>query len=98
MAAVLAAVSSILCTCTATWIPRPSSGMDAADNTGKDPGSELAAAPAAGGGMAAPTPVSDHLLGPDAVAILATEHWRVRTSPRTAGGAGPLPGQQGEGL
>jgi hypothetical protein len=50
--------------------------MDATDNTGEAPGPELAAAPAAGGGTAAAsTPVSDHPLGPDAVAILATEHW-----------------------
>jgi len=49
--------------------------MDATDNTGKVPGPELAAAPAAEGGTAAPTPVSDHPLGQDAVAILATEHW-----------------------
>src|SRR6516225_8361412 len=33
------------------------------------------AARAAEGGTAASTPVSDHPLGPDAVAILATEHW-----------------------
>lgn len=49
--------------------------MDATDNTGKAPGPELAAAPAAEGGAAASTPVSGHPLGPDAVAILATEHW-----------------------
>jgi hypothetical protein len=49
--------------------------MDATGNTGKAPGPELAAAPAAEGGTAASTPVSDHPLGPDAVAILATEHW-----------------------
>ena len=49
--------------------------MDATDNTGKAPGPELAAAPAAEGGTAASTPVSDHPLGPEAVAILATEHW-----------------------
>ena len=49
--------------------------MDAADNTGKPPGPELAAVPAAEAGTAASTPVSDHPLGPDAVAILATEHW-----------------------
>jgi hypothetical protein len=49
--------------------------MDATDNTGQAPGPEPAAAPAAGGGTAAPTPVSDHPLGPDAFAILATEHW-----------------------
>jgi hypothetical protein len=49
--------------------------MDATDNTGKAPGPELAAAPAAEGGTAASTPVSDHPLGPDTVAILATEHW-----------------------
>jgi hypothetical protein len=49
--------------------------MDATDDTGKAPGPELAAAPAAGGGTAASAPVGDHPLGPDAVAILATEHW-----------------------
>jgi len=49
--------------------------MDAADNTGKPPGPELAAAPAAEAGTAGSAPVSDHPLGPDAVAILATEHW-----------------------
>jgi hypothetical protein len=49
--------------------------MHATDNTGKTPGAELAAAPAAEGGTAASTPVGDHRLGPDAVAILATEHW-----------------------
>jgi hypothetical protein len=49
--------------------------MDATDNTGKVPGPELAAAPAAEGGTAVSTPVSGHPLGPDAVAILATEHW-----------------------
>ena len=49
--------------------------MDATGNTGKAPGPELAAAPAAGGGTAASTPASDHPLGPDAAAILATEHW-----------------------
>jgi hypothetical protein len=49
--------------------------MDASDNSGRTPGPELAAAPAAEGGTAASTPVSDHPLGPDAVAILATEHW-----------------------
>ena len=49
--------------------------MGAIDNTGKAPGLKLAAAAVAGGGQAAPTPVSDHPLGPDAVAILATEHW-----------------------
>jgi hypothetical protein len=48
--------------------------MDATDNTGKVPGPELAAAPAAEGGTAASASVSDHPLGPDAVAILATEH------------------------
>jgi hypothetical protein len=47
--------------------------MDATDNTGKAPGPGAAAA--AEGGTAAPTSVSDHPLGPDAVAILATEHW-----------------------
>ena len=55
--------------------PSPGSGMDAADNSGKVPGPELAAARAAEGGTAASTPVSDHPHGPDAVAILATEHW-----------------------
>ena len=49
--------------------------MDETDNTGKAPGPELAAAPAAEGGTAASALVSDHPLGPDAVAILATEHW-----------------------
>jgi len=49
--------------------------MDAADNTGKPPGPELAAAPAAEAGTAASTPAGGHPLGPDAVAILATEHW-----------------------
>jgi hypothetical protein len=49
--------------------------MDATDNTSKAPGPALAAARAAGGGAAASAPVSDHPLGPDAVAILATEHW-----------------------
>ena len=49
--------------------------MDATDNTGKAPGPELAAAPAAEGGTAPSTSVSGHPLGPDAVAILATEHW-----------------------
>ena len=49
--------------------------MDATDNTGKALGPELAAAPGAEGGPAVSTPVSDHPLGPDAVAILATEHW-----------------------
>ena len=49
--------------------------MDATDNTGKAPGPELAAAPAGEGGTAASTSVSDHPLGPDAVAILAVEHW-----------------------
>jgi len=49
--------------------------MDATDNTGRAPGPEPAAAPAAGGGAAASVPVSGHRLGPDAVAILATEHW-----------------------
>jgi hypothetical protein len=50
-------------------------GIDATGNSGEAPGPELAAAPAAEGGTAASTPVSDHPLGPDAVAILATEHW-----------------------
>jgi hypothetical protein len=49
--------------------------MDATDNTGKATGPELAAAPAAEGGTAASTSVSGCPLGPDAVAILATEHW-----------------------
>jgi hypothetical protein len=49
--------------------------MDATDNTGKAPGPELAAASGAERGTAASTPASDHPLGPDAVAILATEHW-----------------------
>ena len=49
--------------------------MDVTDNPGKPSGPELAAAPAAEGGPAVSTPVSDHPLGPDAVAILATEHW-----------------------
>src|SRR5215469_3122972 len=49
--------------------------MAATDSTGKAPGPELTAAPAADGSTAVPTPVSDHPLGPDAVAILATEHW-----------------------
>ena len=49
--------------------------MDATDNTGKAPGPELAAEPTAEAGTAASTPVGDHPLGPDAVAILATEHW-----------------------
>jgi len=49
--------------------------MDATDNTGKAPGPALAAARAAEGGATASTPVSNHPLGPDAVAILATEHW-----------------------
>jgi hypothetical protein len=49
--------------------------MNATGNTSKVPGPELTAAPAAEGGTAASTPVSDHPLGPDAVAILATEHW-----------------------
>ena len=49
--------------------------MDATGNTGKAPGPELAAAPAAETGPAASTPVSGHPLGPDAAAILATEHW-----------------------
>jgi hypothetical protein len=49
--------------------------MHAIDNTGEAPGRELAAGPAAEGGTAASAPVSDHPLGPDAVAILATEHW-----------------------
>jgi hypothetical protein len=49
--------------------------MDAAGNTGKAPGPELAAAPAAEGGTAPSASVSGHPLGPDAVAILATEHW-----------------------
>jgi hypothetical protein len=49
--------------------------MDATGNTGKAAGPEPAAAPAAEGGTAASTSVSGHPLGPDAVAILATEHW-----------------------
>jgi hypothetical protein len=49
--------------------------MDATDDTGKAQRPELAATPAAEGLTAASTPVSDHPLGPDAVAILATEHW-----------------------
>ena len=49
--------------------------MDATGNTGKAPGPELAAAPAAETGPAASTPVSGDPLGPDAAAILATEHW-----------------------
>src|SRR5215470_15864706 len=71
VAAGLTAVSFILCTCTATWTPRPGSGMDATENTGKASGPERAAE----GGTAASPPVSGHPLGPDAVAILATEHW-----------------------
>ena len=59
----------------ATWSPLPSSGMDVTDNPGKPSGPELAAAPAAEGGAVASTAVSDDPLGPDAVAILATEHW-----------------------
>ena len=47
--------------------------MDAADNTGKPPGPELAAAPAAEAGTAASTPAGGHPLGSDAVAILATD-------------------------
>jgi len=54
--------------------------MDATDNTGKAPGPELASAPAAEGGTVASTPVTDHPLGPDAVAILATEHWSLIAS------------------
>jgi len=49
--------------------------MDVTDNPGKPSGPELAAAPAAEGGAVASTAVSDDPLGPDAVAILATEHW-----------------------
>jgi hypothetical protein len=49
--------------------------MGATDNTGKAPPAGLAGAPAAERGAAVPTPVGDHPLGPDAVAILATEHW-----------------------
>jgi hypothetical protein len=49
--------------------------MDATDDTGKAPGPELAVTPAAGGGTAASPAVSDHPLGPDAVAILSAEHW-----------------------
>ena len=49
--------------------------MDAAGNAGKPPGPGLAAAPAAGAGAAGSAPAGGHLLGPDAVAILATEHW-----------------------
>jgi hypothetical protein len=49
--------------------------MGATDNPGKAPGPELPAAPAAEAGTAASTSVSDHPLGPDAAAILATEHW-----------------------
>jgi len=49
--------------------------MDATDNTGMALGPELAAARAAEGGTAASIPGSNHPLGPDAVAILATEHW-----------------------
>jgi hypothetical protein len=48
--------------------------MDATDNTGKAPGPEPTAAPGAEGGTAS-TSASDHPLGPDAAAILATEHW-----------------------
>ena len=59
----------------ATWTLSPSSGTDATDDTGMAPGPELAAARAAEEGTAASAPVSDHPLGPDAVAILATEHW-----------------------
>ncbi len=49
--------------------------MDETDNTGKARGPELADAPSADRGTAASTPVSGHQLGPDAVAILSTEHW-----------------------
>jgi hypothetical protein len=49
--------------------------MDATHNTGKAPGPEFSAAAAAEASTAASASVSGHQLGPDAVAILATEHW-----------------------
>jgi hypothetical protein len=49
--------------------------MDATDNTGKAARPVRAAPPAADSTTAAPIPVSDHRFGPDAAAILTTEHW-----------------------
>jgi hypothetical protein len=49
--------------------------MDPTDNTGKAAKPVRAAPLAADATRAAPIPVTDHPFGPDAAAILATEHW-----------------------
>jgi hypothetical protein len=54
--------------------------MDTTSDPGKAAGPERAIAPEAEGATAAPSPASDHPFGPDAAAILATEHWSLFAS------------------
>jgi hypothetical protein len=49
--------------------------MDTTGDTGKATTPERATAPEAEAATAAPHQASDHPFGPDAAAILATEHW-----------------------
>jgi hypothetical protein len=54
--------------------------MDATDDKGKATAPERAPAPQAQGATPAPHPAGDHPFGPDAAAILATEHWSLLAS------------------
>jgi len=54
--------------------------MDATGDTGKATAPERATGPQAEGATAAPYPASNHPFGPDAAAILATEHWSLLAS------------------
>ena len=54
--------------------------MDTTSDPGKAAGPEHPIAPKAQGATAAPSPASDHPFGPDAAAILATEHWSLLAS------------------
>src|ERR671912_51623 len=64
----------------ATRPARGGSAMDTTSDPGKAAGPERAIAPEAEGATAAPSPASDHPFGPDAAAILATEHWSLLAS------------------
>ena len=55
--------------------------MDATGDTGNAAGPERATAPEAEGATPALYQASDHPFGPDAAAILATEHWSLLASP-----------------
>jgi hypothetical protein len=54
--------------------------MDTTDDAGKGAAPKRGTAPAAGEAAAGSSPVGDRPLGPDAVAILSTEHWSLIAS------------------